>query len=301
MRTATRPPAWVVVLLVPLVLAVSAVVAVTKSAPSHAAFEIHKVDDAAFSPGIDGTIFVLVVGSDARPGQTQARGDAIHVIALNAQAGRATILNIPRDTYVNIPGRGTDKINSAFYFGGPQLMARAVGNLVGVPIAFALSTDFAGIRAMTDELGGLDMVVPVDMNDRLSGAVFPAGPRHMNGDEVLAISRNRHVGSGDFTRSENQGRVIIAALAKFRAEGPGARRVLTYLGVLARHTRLTGVDLVDLYRLGRIALAVDPANIRNVTMPGSAGQAGAASVVFVGPSAPGLFADFADDGVLQSH
>jgi len=301
MRTGTRPPALVVVVLGALVLAVSALVAMVKMTPGHADFEIHKVDAAAFTPGIDGTIFVLVVGSDARPGQTQARGDAIHVIGLNRKAGKATMLNIPRDTYINIPGHGTDKINSSFYFGGPELMARTVGQLVGVPIAFVISTDFAGIRAMTDELGGLDIDVPVNMNDTLSGAVFPAGPRHMNGDEVLAISRNRHLGSGDFTRTENQGRVILATLAKFRAEQPGARRSLTYLGVLSRHARLHNVGLLDLYRLGRIALSIDPGNVRNVTMPGSAGQAGAASVVFVGPSAPSLFADFADDGLLQSH
>ena len=301
MRETTRPPAAVVVLMAALVLAVSTLVAMVKATPGHADFEIHKVDAAAFVPGIDGTIFILAVGSDARPGQTQARGDAIHVIGLNAKAGRATILNIPRDTYINVPGHGVDKINSSFYFGGPELMAKTVGQLVGVPIAFVISTDFVGIKAMTDELGGLDIDVPVAMNDTLSGAVFPAGPRHMNGDEVLAISRNRHLGSGDFTRTENQARVILATLAKFRAEQPGARRVLTYLGVLARHTGLHKVGLVDLYRLGRLALAIDPANIRSVTMPGSAGQAGAASVVFVGPSAPGVFADFADDGLLESH
>lgn len=297
-----RPRGAVVVgLLIPMVLALSLATAAFKLTRGEAAIEIHKVDGASFTPGPGQPLFALIVGSDARPGEDRARGDAIHVIGLNPAAGRATILNIPRDTYINIPGRGPDKINSAFYFGGAELMARTVAGLTGANISLVISTRFEGLTAMVNELGGLDMEVPVPMNDRLSGAVFPAGPRRMNGDEVLAISRNRHLAGGDFARSENQARVIIAALAKLRAEQPMARRTLTYLGVLARHTRLHNVGWPDLYRLGRISLGLDPANVRNVTMPGGAGQAGAASVVFPAGSAAALFADFADDGVLQSH
>ncbi|MBJ7514215.1 MAG: LCP family protein, partial [Acidimicrobiia bacterium] len=73
-------------------------------------------------PGI-APIFVLVVGSDARTGETVARGDAIHLVGVNPQSGQATMLDIPRDTGAQIPGHGTDKINAAMAIGGAQLIA----------------------------------------------------------------------------------------------------------------------------------------------------------------------------------
>jgi hypothetical protein len=71
--------------------------------------------------------------------------------------------------------------------------------------------------------------------------------------------------------------------------------------VLLRHTRTEGVGVGDLYRLGLLGLAIDPAAVRNVTVPASVGWAGRSSVVFLQPSAGTLFADFRDDAVLQSH
>jgi len=271
----------------------------TTRAPSEpATFELHKVDEARFSPAPGQPFFVAVLGNDARPGQTISRADALHLVGINPATGRATILNIPRDTYVDIPGGGRDKINAAHARGGPALTAQTMGNLVGVQVSFVLSTGFTGLAAMVDELGGVDVDVPVAMNDSFSGAVFPRGRVHMNGAQALAFSRNRHLGGGDFTRSHDQGILILAALAKLRGEGLNPANIVRWMGVLARHTRLDGVNLIELYRLGRLASAIDPSHVANVTMPGYAGQAGSASVVFVGPGAPALFANFRDDAVV---
>jgi LCP family protein required for cell wall assembly len=266
-----------------------------------AAVEIVKVDEGHFYPAPDKPVFVLVMGQDARPGQAQSRGDALHVIGINRQAGTATILNIPRDTWTNIPGRGIDKINAANYHGGPLLQARAVSALVGVDISIVLSTGFDGLADMVDELGGINVDVPFAMNDRTSGAVFPAGTVRMDGGAALAFARNRNLSGGDFTRSHDQGILILAGLSKLRDSAPSAANALKWMAVLARHVRLDGIGLGDLYRLGRVALAIDPDEVRNVTMPGSAGSAGGQSVVFVGGSAPGLFADFRDDAILQRY
>jgi hypothetical protein len=73
------------------------------------------------------------------------------------------------------------------------------------------------------------------------------------------------------------------------------------LAVLVRHTDLHGVGLADLYHLGRLGLSIDPAKVRNMTMPSSLGNAGAASVVFPAGAAGGVFADFRDDAVMQTH
>ncbi len=259
---------------------------------------VEKVSDARFAPGPDRPFFVAVIGNDARPGQSVSRADALHLIGVNPATGQATILNIPRDTYVELPGGGRDKINAANVRGGPVTTARALGQLVGVDVSFVVSTGFVGLAAMVDELGGVSVDVPVAMNDPLSGAIFPRGRVQMSGAQALAFSRNRHLGGGDFTRSQDQGILILAALTKLQGEGVNPANIVRWMGVLARHSRFDNVSLTELYRLGRVAASIDPGRVANITMPGRAGQAGAASVVFVGPEAPALFAAFRDDGVV---
>jgi LCP family protein required for cell wall assembly len=244
---------------------------------------------------------VLVVGNDARPGDTESRGDALHLVGVNPATGQASILNIPRDTYVPIPGRGSDKINAAHAAGGPVLQARTVAQLVGVEIPYVVSTGFDGFQAMVDDLGGVDVDVPFRMADSDSGAFFDPGPNHMDGGSALAFSRNRHLDGGDFTRTQDQSVLILAALAKLRGQGASASNTLRWLAVLLRHGTFDGASMSDLYRLGRFALSIDPANIKSVTMPGTNGTVGGASVVFVGGGAGSLFEDFRDDAILQSH
>lgn len=265
------------------------------------AMEILKVDDGRFFPMPDEPVFVLVMGQDARPGQSQSRGDALHVIGINPAEHRATILNIPRDTWTNIPGRGIDKINAANYYGGPLLQARAVSALIGVEISIVITTGFDGLADMVDELGGINVDVPFPMNDPTSGAIFPAGTVRMDGGAALAFARNRSVSGGDFTRSHDQGILILAGLAKLRDSAPTAANTLKWMAVLARHVRFDGIGFGDLFRLGRLALSLDPDDVRNITMPGTTGSAANQSVVFVGGSAPALFADFRDDAILQRN
>ena len=267
------------------------------SVPGPPAIEIHRVDEGRFEPTSGQVVFVLVMGHDARPGQTEARGDALHLIGLNPGAGRATILNIPRDTYVEVGG-GMDKINTGYLTGGPVRQARLVGALVGVEVSFVLSTGFTGLAAMVDELGGVDVDVPIPMDDANSGAVFPQGRVRMDGAGALSFARNRGIPGGDFSRTQNQGALILAALAKLRAEDPTPARVFKWLSVLARHTRFDGVTMTELYRLGRVALAIDPANVRNITMPGVGARAGVQLVVNPTSAAGPLFADFRDDAIV---
>jgi anionic cell wall polymer biosynthesis LytR-Cps2A-Psr (LCP) family protein len=152
---------------------------------------------------------------------------------------------------------------------------------------------------MVDDLGGINVNVPVPMDDPKSGAVFPAGLVRMDGGAALAFSRNRSLSGGDFTRTQDQGILILAGLAKLRDSSPTPANTLKWMSVLLRNCRFEGIGLGDLYRLGRLALSIDPANVRNVTMPGTTGSAANQSVVFVGASAPALFADFRDDAILQ--
>ncbi len=265
------------------------------------AFQVTKVDEAHFTAMSSEPVFVLLIGNDARPGQVESRGDALHLVGVNPATREATILNLPRDLYVPIPGRGTDKINAALQYGGPALQAQTISALVGVDIPYVLTTGFEGFMAMVDEMGGMEVNVPFSMADAASGAFFRAGPNHMLGGEALAMARNRNLQGGDFTRSENQTRLILAALAKLRGDGVTAAKTIQWLALLLRHVTLDGASYADLYKLGRLALSIDPANVRSVTVPGGVGSAGGASVVFLGGGASSLFADMRDDAILQSH
>jgi hypothetical protein len=84
----------------------------------------------------DHLVFILIAGSDARPGERvdRSRADAIHLLAINPQSGTGTLLGIPRDTYVEIPGHGRGKINTSMAIGGPDLLAETVQHVTGLPV-----------------------------------------------------------------------------------------------------------------------------------------------------------------------
>jgi LCP family protein required for cell wall assembly len=264
-------------------------------------FTVTKVGEAHFSDEPTQPFFFLVVGNDGRTGDVVTRGDALHLVGVNPAAHSATILDIPRDTGAEIPGHGTDKINAAMSYGGLGLETETVSKLVGVSIPYAITTDFDGFMALVDGIGGVDVTVNQEMNDPDgSGAVFTAGTGyHMDGDTALRFNRDRHdLARGDIDRSGNQGAFIIAALAQLRKNNIGAAGTLSAVATLAAHTQIQGLGLADLYRLGRLALSVDPANVKNVVIP--VGSGSGTQLQTTGDAA-GLFADFADDAVLQTH
>ncbi len=305
-RPRRRRPHLRLLLTVDLALVVAALAALLVWTPqpsqAQATFTIHKLDTAAFSPQPrTEPFFALLIGNDGRAGLDGIRGDALHLVGVNPAVGTATILNIPRDTYVPIPGLGSAKINDAYKQGGFAKQVETVSALTGVPFSFVIETNFDGFQALVDDMGGVDVEVPYDMFDRNSGADFRPGRVHMAGPGALSFARNRHIPNGDISRTEHQGLLLIGGLERARATATTPVSKLRLLSLIARHTHYDGVGLRDLYALVGLGLAIDPANVRNVTMPATIGKVGPADVVFVGGGADGLFADFRDDAVLQSH
>lgn len=262
--------------------------------------KVAKTGEAHFSGAPTQPFFFLAVGNDGRTGDTSVRGDALHLVGVNPAQGSATVLDIPRDSGVPIEGHGVDKITHAMVYGGLGLEARVVGELVGVQVPYAVTTNFDGFVAMIDEMGGIDIDIQQPMHDFYSGADFDLGPHHLSGDDALRFSRDRHdFPLDDVKRTENQGYLAIAALATLRRQNPGAAGALRLVATLGRHVDLEGLGLVDLYRLGRLALSIDPARIRNVVVPTI--DTGKSTVLGVDPAARDLFADFDDDAVLETH
>jgi polyisoprenyl-teichoic acid--peptidoglycan teichoic acid transferase len=286
-------------------LSVQALGATGRSGPARAAdlVEIHSAHGASYVPALQGKrpLFILALGSDARPGQsiTHQRADSIHIIGVDVQRRRGTILGFPRDSWVHIPGHGTTKINTAMTLGGPQLMVRTVESITGIRIDFWMLTSFGGLMKMVDGVGGFKVYVPRPMNDRFSGANFRKGLQHFTGREALAFSRDRHdVPGGDFGRSKNQGRLMLAALSRFHKvfkDDPG--KIFGWIAVGWRNLR-TDLGVDTLLDLALTATSIPPKRVKNLLVPASVGSVGAASVVFISSSADRIYADMRQDGVV---
>jgi polyisoprenyl-teichoic acid--peptidoglycan teichoic acid transferase len=264
---------------------------------------IHSAHGASFMPAIKGKkpLFILALGSDARPGQSIARqrADSIHIIGIDKSRTHATILGFPRDSWVHISGGGTNKINSAMVVGGPAGMIRTLESLTGIRIDFWMLTSFGGLRNMVDWIGGIDVVVPYPMHDSYSGAAFKAGKIHMRGYQALAFARNRHdTPNGDFSRSGNQGRLFLSALTELgRDFKDDPTKLFTWISAGWRNiqTDLSPSVLLD---LAITATQVSAGNVNNIVVPGSTGNVGGASVVFISGSARSIYADMRKDGVV---
>jgi len=235
--------------------------------------------------------FILLVGNDERPGVGGARGDALHVFGVNPATKQASMLNIPRDTCWS-----GDKINAGNTH-GPRAQANDVGGLVGVPIAYVVDVNFAGFTGLVDGVGGVDVNVPMKMNDVYTGAVFNPGWTHMNGDQALKFSRDRHdFPTSDLVRTSNQGVLILDAMRQLIKQSQSAAGEFKLLALLGRHAALDGIGISDLYKLGRVAFSLNPDRVKSVTIPVTNGQC-----LGLGAGASSLFADFRDDGVLETH
>lgn len=244
--------------------------------------------------------FILVIGADARPGERldRTRADSIHLLAVNPGSRQGTVLGFPRDAYVEIPRRGKGKINDALAMGGPDLLAETVRRLTGLPVHYYVLTGFVGFKRLVDDLDGVHVHVDHRMNDRASGARFERGWHLMDGNLALAYSRNRNdVPYGDFSRSQNQGNVILAALGKMRSEVGDDDGIFHWVSILRRHVALD-VPLDHLPGLAALARGLDPTRIHNVVAPGRIGYAGRASVVYLSEEAGRMFADLRDDAVI---
>jgi LCP family protein required for cell wall assembly len=295
--------AFVVVSLL-MVGLVEATVAATQhllsAGAQQATFVIQRNQAVNFTGIGDDPVFMLILGTDDRPGVGGARADAIHLVGINPAKGQATFINIPRDTWVELPDGGHAKINEGNPRGGLELQTQLVSDLVGVPIAFTVQTNFEGFVNMVDALGGIDIDVPFPMRDSFSGADFDAGVVGMDGDAALAFSRNRHIAAGDIQRSADQAIVLMSALAKVQASHPDLSDTLRLVRIFLDNSSFLNASVADLVRLARLAQTVDLSKSRSEVVPSTTGAVGDASVVFALPQAQDLFADFRDNAILDT-
>jgi len=264
-----------------VVLAVTAVV-VPPSALLDAPTSLVKVESAQGVDHEPHVLWVLLLGSDARPGQPvlRSRADAIQLVGINTRTGAATAIGVPRDSYVDVPGYGRQKVNIAMYLGGPQLMARAVGDMVGITPDYVFTTGFLGFVAMVKSIGGITVTSKFAFTDPVKPGGYRVGKNKLGGFQAMIFARIRKsLPRGDFDRSANQQRTLLGILnrVRSRADQPGfMERAL--LSVVANLD--TNLPPSELFRLAQAATGIEPSKFRMCVIDGGIGFAGAASVVF---------------------
>ena len=230
----------------------------------------------------DDVVWVLALGSDARPGEDplRTRADGVQLVGVDLATGRGTIIGVPRDSWVTIPGSGSGRINEGLTRGGPQLMARTVTELVGIRPDYVLTATFGGLKALVRTLGGVTVHSRLAFTDDNMPGRVRVGRNRLDDAGALFFSRARHfLPNGDVDRSANQQELLRGLLRglRSRADEPG----FVERAVVSAATRLrTDVPPAELYRLAHAATQVDPDRVRTCVVRGSYGFVGAASVVF---------------------
>jgi LCP family protein required for cell wall assembly len=177
----------------------------------------------------------LITGSDSRQGLTRKqelqyatgklsdtggqRSDTILILHIPSNGQPPVLISIPRDSYVPIPGLGSSKINAAFDFGGPKLLAQAVQNATGLYINHYMGIGFGGFVSVVNDIGGVRMCLPGPMRDPKAGLHLKAGCQKLNGGEALGYVRTRNFAISDLQREQDQRLFLKALLSKMTSPG----------------------------------------------------------------------------------
>lgn len=158
---------------------------------------------------------ILLLGSDARPYEGGYRTDVIMIVSLDPSEGTATLISVPRDLYVYLPGFRMDRVNTADPRGGPQLAADTILYNFGIPIHHWARMNFAGFTSLVDSLGGLQVEVTGYLYDECGGTWYRYSPGtySMDGFTALCYVRMRK-NSSDFDRLRRQQEVLQAIFRK---------------------------------------------------------------------------------------
>jgi LCP family protein required for cell wall assembly len=175
--------------------------------------------------GPGGSVAYLLVGSDSRISAGDAskwqagaqRTDAIMLLRVPADRSAAYLVSIPRDAWVDIPGRGQHKVNAAFAFGGPSLLIQTIEQMTDIRVDHVGVVDFQGFVSMTDALGGVEITVP---KTGWNSQKFEAGTQRMDGKTALAYVRQRkNLPGGDLDRVKRQQNWMRAVMSEALSKG----------------------------------------------------------------------------------
>jgi LCP family protein required for cell wall assembly len=225
----------------------------------------------------DKVINIALFGLDRRETSGNTRSDTIMIASLDKEFNKIKLTSIMRDSYVEIPGRGMDKINHAYAFGGPELAIKTINQNFDMNIRDFVTVDFYGLEEIIDAMGGVEIEVKsnevkdinknMDQVDKLTNTSSPkvqnAGLQTLTGRQAVAYSRIRKVGNGDYERTERQRKVLEQVLSKGMNAGvtkypkllntmlPYVETSLSKANILSLGTSTlsSGIRKIDQYRI----------------------------------------------------
>ena len=249
-------------------------------------------DRPAATPGADW----LIVGSDSREGLSaeqrrrlgtgQAAGRRADTMMLLhiPRSGAPTLVSLPRDSYVPIPGRGRNKLNAAYAFGGPRLLAQTVEQVTDIRIDHYMEIGFDGFASVVDAVGGVRICVEEPINDPNAALKLKAGCQELNSKQALGYVRTRASARGDLDRVERQQEFLGALIDK--ATSPGVLlNPFRNLRLMLNGTNAVAVDDGDhIWSLVRVPFAMRSISggggiVTTVPVAGTQTVSGAGSVV----------------------
>ncbi len=233
------------------------------------------------SSGIGGgRVNILLLGTDGRPGDNEdgTRSDTMILVSIDQTSKAASMLSIPRDLWVEIPGKGNNRVNAAYYFGdrdkpgkgGPPLAKATISKLLGISVDYFVSVDFSGFRQIVDSIGGVTLDVKKPLVDSeyptedfgIKRLYIPAGVQRMNGQTALEYARSRHADS-DLGRNQRQQAVLLA----IREQGLKVGSITNnQLQTALQGAISTDLQFGDIFSLVQIGLGMNRDNIRSFSI-----------------------------------
>jgi LCP family protein required for cell wall assembly len=215
----------------------------------------------------------LITGDDSRQGLTRkqqrqlatgpassitgARSDTIMLLHIPSNGQPPVLISVPRDSYVSIPGYGMNKINAAFSFGGPKLLAETLQNATGLQINHYMGIGFGGLVHVVDAVGGVRMCIPQNLNDPASGLHLKKGCQTLDGAQALGFVRTRHLfATQDLQREQDQRVFIKALLSKMTSTGTLVNPFAAFPAASGAASALTVDKGTQLYQLVQVAFAL---------------------------------------------
>ncbi len=202
-------------------------------------------------------------GSDERANSAEyagdpTRSDSIMLARIDPVDNKVTLISLHRDTMVTLDGYGVNKLNAAYAYGGASLAVKTVSKLADVPISHYAEINFDGFKEIVDALGGVEVDVPVTINDADAGGYVAQGLQTLNGDQALILCRSRHTyddyGDGDSYRAANQ-RLVLAAIAK-KMLASDVGTMTSTITTLSKYIK-TDLEITDIIGLAQAMQGID--------------------------------------------
>lgn len=278
---------------------------------------IKRVDAGTADSGSTGPLNILVAGVDPRTGLTHheevvlhvgndvsSNSDTLMLVHVSADRRRVTVVSIPRDSWVDIPGHGMSKINAAYGYGGPKLMVQTVEQATHLTINDYVEVDFLGFVKVIDALGGVNICLPQAVDDSYSGLRLSAGVHHVNGITALAYARDRHsFATSDLARIQDQQRLLSSALTEAIHSGLLANPIRLSHFVSAALSALTVDQGLNVSALADQMRGISSQDVTFMTVPLASTDyqtpTGEVAVQWDGTAASQIFGKLASDQPLR--